>query len=436
MDVQQHQIEELQTTVDDRDREIAQLKTEIARLSNPTTGKQLHKNTLPSRSLTTESSSHTPSYARPTVASTNRAANKAEPAQVQNSETIDDRSPVYADGKPVVVEGKPRPVWDDRASSSEGEQTLWKSDARSASPPKTFRMHYGTCQTCNKLEEAWKDKDAHSLAARSRLDDAGVNFQDSAAACVNILYRKQYQLLNSAKCIAQDIIWHHLRKHCPSRQIDFCFEGPREFRLGRSELKCLIEGVQWNLKDHRMTYILEVAMLEISDLRNTLAHQNHESLAMVDNLITRVQKLAVICLEENSAMAIRRLRDELRSHAEKAVAAIGERVDIQGGPNPDSRQWALHHQRTFKDLVDAYQYKEHWRYDSAPEIVKHAAWEWKEANHGSALGKRDPEYIAALEEATAPLAETHRTMSLVDEGTNSDWLEKEAEGRIRKSKSL
>lgn len=235
-------------------------KKEITRLGLQALGKHSHKTALSSKELTVEiPSSNLPSYLRNTVASTNRAV---KPTLVEeDSKTVDDRSLMYVDGRLVVI-NKPRPsytrstcakdpsgsLWDDWSTCGQEEQTLWVTHSRPVSPiAERIRMRYG-CESCNKLEADFEDDSAHSLAARSRLDDAEHNFQDSAAACVNIPYRTQHRLLHSAFILAQDLIWHRLRKHCPSRQTEYCFEGPREVAFCRSELSGLILGVDWNLK--------------------------------------------------------------------------------------------------------------------------------------------------------------------------------------------
>lgn len=333
-------------------------KKEITRLCLRALGKHSHETAVSSETLTVETpSSNLPSYLRPTVASTNRAW---KPTVVENNKTVDDRSPMYVDGKLFVI-NKPRPsymrstcakdlsgsLWDDWSKYGQEEQTLWVTHSRPVSPiAERIRMRYD-CESGNKLEADFEDESAHSLAARTRLNDAEHNFQDSAAACVSIPYRTQHRLLHSAFILAQDLIWHHLRKHCPSRQIEYCFEGPREVAFCRGELSGLIFGVNWNLKNHAMMDTLTGAMIGVTDLRNTLAHQNRVSLSWVDVLITRAQKLAVVCGDEKRAMKARRLRDELRTLAEKVVVEISERYYGTWGPFPsEGRQWALHHQRT------------------------------------------------------------------------------------------
>ena len=386
--------------------ERAQLRAEserqkevITRLGLQALGKHPHKTALSRKKLTVETpSSNLPSYLRPTVASTNRAVKPA--VVVEDSKTVDDRSPMYVDGKLVVI-NKPRPhyelstlakgsndgFWDDTSTWGQEEKTHWVTHPR----PKTLttekiQMLYD-CESCNKLEAAWEDDSAHSLAVRSRLDDAEHKFQLSAAACVNIPYSTQHRLLHSAFTLAQDIMWHHLRKHCPNRQIEHCFEGPREVRFCRSELLHLIDDVNWSTKTHFMTTLLTNTMESVTTLRNTLAHQNRVSTTLVDVLITRVQKLAVVCMDEKRAMKVRRLRDELRMHAEKAVADINEEFHGTWGPFPSQgREWARHHQRTFHDLINAHESNKLWRYNPAPEVVKMAAWEWHAENRNRVLG--------------------------------------------------
>lgn len=411
-DAQKAEIEELRA-------EVERLKVENVRLSKLAFGKQSNNNNHASKVLTTETPSSMPSYLRPTASSMNRAVKSITP---EDSETVDDRAPMYVDGKLVRIKGKPRPHytaptqasldksgeanWGDWDSPSEEEKTLWKTYSNEQPTIEQTWVHYN-CTRCNQLETAWKDESAHSLAARTRLDDAGVNFQQSAAACVSIPYRTQYRLLNSACRITQDVLWHHLREHWPSKQNNHCFEGPREVKLSRSELHNLIVGTDWCPNEHATSYLVRNAILDISDLRDTLAHPGQECLATVDALITRAQKLAVILLDEKRAMKLRKLRDELRITAEKAVAQTEETYYGNLGPyTPKGRQWALHHQRTFSGLIAAHKSKELWRHDPAPEIVKLAAWDWEVTNYGHAPGELNAEYVAAMESARARVTET------------------------------
>jgi hypothetical protein len=85
------------------------LKTGNVRLTLLALGEQAHKTALSSKTLTVEKSSNIPSYARPTVASTNRTV---MPTVVGNdSKTVDHRSPTYVDGKLIVL-NKPRPHYE------------------------------------------------------------------------------------------------------------------------------------------------------------------------------------------------------------------------------------------------------------------------------------------------------------------------------------
>jgi hypothetical protein len=393
------------------------LKVENVRLSLLTLGKQAHKTALASKTLTVERPSNTPSYARPTVASTNRTVKSIVVEDGKNF--VDDRSPMYVDGKLVVLD-KPRPhyqlstrakgsydgFWGDFSTFGQEQKTRWVTYSRPSSPTaEKIRWNYA-CESCNKLEADFKDDSAHSLAA----------------ACVNIPYRTQHRLLHSAFTLCQDIIWHHLRNHCPSRQIEHCFEGPREVAFCRSELMGLIAGVNWNWQNHDLTHVLTSAMIGVTDLRNTLAHQNRVNLAMVDILLTRAQKLAVVCGDERRAMRLRGLRDELRMHAEKAVTNIDEKYYGTWGPfQPKGRQWALHHQRTFHDLTKAFKDGKLWRYNPAPDVVKMAAWEWKAENGNCVLGSLNHEYVAALERASSRLVENGRLSPSDDEKTDEEF---------------
>ena len=178
----------LKTKIEALEAELAQLgaenehlKTENVRLTLLTLGKQPHKTALASKTLTAETPSITPSYLRPTVASINRSV---KPIVAEDSKVVDDdRSPMYVDGRLVVL-NKPRPHyasngdWADFSTFGQEEKTRWVTHSRPSSPtPEKIPMRY-SCESCNELETSWQDESAHSLVARTRLNDAEHNFQD------------------------------------------------------------------------------------------------------------------------------------------------------------------------------------------------------------------------------------------------------------------
>jgi hypothetical protein len=110
-------------------------------------------------------------------------------------------------------------------------------------------------------------------------------------------------------------------------------------------------------------------------------------------------------------------------HAEKAVASIDEKSYGTWGPfQPKGTSWALHHQRTFHDLIEAFKDGKLWRYNPAPTLVKMAAWEWKAENGNCVLCSLNHDYVAALERASSRVVENGR-LSPSDDGKTDEEFE-------------
>lgn len=414
IDAQRAEIETLQA-------EIERLKIENARLSKSALGKPLLKVTLP-RPLPANNASSTPSYLRPTAASISRIAKPLE--ATTDCDREDDRSHMYADGKLVRVGSVlPAPNYRFTTASSKGKggptigggwlhnpyiegEMLWETHPASPKPKQKYA--YYDCETCNELEAAWNDPGTQSLAVRSRLNDADHKFQDSPAAAVNVPFRVQSRLMHSGLVISQAVVYRHFRKHCPSTQHYHFPEGPREVGMCRGELQGIlgtfdVDKICVDDKDCGFkNYLARVTLLEVADLRNTIHHGNHETLVRVDVLLCRAQKLAVILMDEREAMKIRQLRDQLRQEAEKAMTEIETAFFGNWGPMPQGREWALHHQRTFSDLISSSNNGwESWRYKQASKAVQLAALEWDYRYGNHKPGELNAEYLALKAKAAA-----------------------------------
>lgn len=286
----------------------------------------------------------------------------------------------------------------------EGEPLLKFNSEVVLKKPQWRHIH---CETCNELEIRWADPTSRSLAVRSRLNDAGVNFKSSPESMVNIPFHLQHRFLGQALCIAQDVTYEALSKHWPHLVARSFLEGPRAVQFGWKELTALTGDMATSpVKTdsgicERPTGILHTALHDMRQLRNTVCHGAHQHLRIVDVYLTRAQKLAVILGDEKSALKIRKLRDQLRIEAQKALAEIETVFLGSWGPMASPTTWRIHHQRLFQQAVDDLACNARSEYDPLPEVVKLAAAEWHHKQGARRVGELDPEYIAAMTKAKA-----------------------------------
>lgn len=409
------------------------LKAENARLREALARAQVGASqpALPRRPSLTENSKA--SYMRPTVSSSRRAVPKEAYLDQMDVEKPDvDQSKYYKDGRLVRAVKEPekqrhylQPTsasqakarscqggWASWSSDDDDQQTLWESEHPHPSRPSTPQSHEAECQRCIDLENACADTGSSSLAVSSRLDD--VDFRRSPAARIFIPARKMFRVLASGLCIAQDIIWHAMRTHWPQVQRFYWLESPREVKLGRTELQEIFGGENVPLRQYNNlcggpSMTVNGAILSLPELRNTVAHSNRVGLVVADGLLQDVQYLAVVLQDERRALKVRQLRDALQAEAHKALREIEALYSIMWDPLNSRRQWRIHHQLTFREVL-AYRNscgpgaEEH--YKAFPDHVKNAAADWAWRCPSGNPGEHNAEYLALIEKAKSYMRET------------------------------
>ena len=251
-----------------------------------------------------------------------------------------------------------------------------------------------TCTKCDWMDKEAKDKHDNSLETRSRLLDK--KFYDTPASVCYVRYRVQTRLLKAALRLAQETLWCALREHWPDIQLSHYLEGPETVRFGRGELYQVVGDEEYPTKANNMCEQPRSAVvyriLEVADLRNAICHPGPCTTRSVDNLIQTAQGLAVVLQDEKRAFKIRKLRDELQSHAAESYNKIETYAAL--ACLPYAKPWPLHLQFFFYHTRLGFLDEDG---KKCSDAVKLAAREWKLKY--CSPGSLDPRYEARVEEA-------------------------------------
>lgn len=430
---QANEIKRLTTENDELRDENNRLKSEIARLAKSAYGRCSPSKPKSEPQLIAPATS-TPSYMMPTQASSSKSATMTEQKSGSNSdEHEDDRSPFYEDGKLVRVGVVPELPHHQQSTLASVQRQVYPQHSNSwglrrtregttlmelnQQPPREESSSEldGNitiqCSACDHLEAFVAAPGTNGDYTVSHLEENA--WHDTPEAQVAIPYRVQSRLLNSALRIAQDALFNAGRIHWPLKQRFHWLGGPREVKFGHGEL----DGVFGDPgrfpygREHGHTCEwpsdkVRSAVFAVTALRNAVCHSCRLLLPRVDQLIRSAQRLAVVFGDEARAAKVRALRSELHKEARKAHEEIEGLCAMRALPFPSRQQWALHHQCTFEDIVDAYKYRnDHWvrpslvPYNKVSTVVKQAAWDWHFTTQRA--GFSDWEWLKLLERAKA-----------------------------------
>lgn len=404
--------------IDKFESENARLLAEVERLQkvNTAQGKKLYGGVKNGKSaerqleLSSDTTTYSiPSYLRPTAASTNRQVRPLEGKdgfEVEPSRDAD-QSHMYKDGKLVRI-GATRQVpsymestqasrhkmpyaavqWGGFSLLPKEGTTLWETNPRIEVEPEPSESPSSvevTCSLCEKLETG-----VECLAHCTHLED---DWGQTPEAQMRIPYKFQSQLLTEALNLGQDILFFGTINHWPELQQEHWIESPREVKLERNELMAVFgeppvhrgcDG-KWKTCDFPSSQVRE-AIFSMVGLRNVVAHQVQVEPQCVDNLLYRPHNLAVVLGDEKRALKAQGLRDRLRAYANKAHEEVSSGFSARFDPLLCHKEWALHHQRTFEDVVRSYKdLGAGWwsnNYHLYSSVVKYAAWDWN-STHGS-----------------------------------------------------
>ncbi|KAK5742846.1 hypothetical protein LTR17_003094 [Elasticomyces elasticus] len=220
----------------------------------------------------------------------------------------------------------------------------------------------------------------------------------------NLPYKYQQQVLKNALRLAQEVVWCALRHHFPEWQLRVFPESPHEVRFGREEVAADFPDFEDALRlRHDSLNSLLSSITDIVYLRNAVAHPGRHSGARLDNLVEKVQTLAVHVGDERRAFKIRALRDDIQGMLKRMLAEIEAFEPLAGLPY--APPWPVHHQVLLHQVASKYDSCD-WssnEWATIPPVLKRAAMVWRENSYR--VGQLGPDFglcVAAAKEAVQP----------------------------------
>lgn len=205
-----------------------------------------------------------------------------------------------------------------------------------------------------------------------------------------IPFHIQMQYKRRSEDLGKLVVWLGLRSHYPLFQQKKFPEGPEAIRFGREDMLKDGFGDEQNPDGcnemcGRMRGEVFSAMLGMIGLRNSIAHASRTTVHELDVLIGNAQRLAVVLCNEEIAMELRAMRDEVQ---ELSKASWAEMVRMQQlAAQGKEVKWKVHQQRFFL----------RWR-GSESELVDPIAQAASDWNRGHDAVSEDEHFIARVEE--------------------------------------
>lgn len=171
---------------------------------------------------------------------------------------------------------------------------------------------------------------------------------------------KQYSLLQRGLDLAKQCLWDFLtnKKACCKYT-----SGWVTVRFGRNELLVQFgdDPSDSRVDDYfgyrgNSSWRVYSLLFDIVGLRNATCHFHVDTVEVIDRHLEHVQLLAVELYDEQRAIAVRALRDELRQEAEDVLDDMSALEPLSVLPFPE-HTWEEHHE-TMLRLVDLYRFKE------------------------------------------------------------------------------
>ncbi|EME78401.1 uncharacterized protein MYCFIDRAFT_199614 [Pseudocercospora fijiensis CIRAD86] len=217
------------------------------------------------------------------------------------------------------------------------------------------------------------------LAKRTRLAD---DFDKTNAVFVRIPSTRLKHFLTKAVDHAQEVIFRSFSKLAPE-EAPRNWDAPAFVSFARGDLQALPESIPFGTNTKfgdsfdADIEVVSSAIIETYDVRNAAAHLGYLTSWAVDELLTRVHRLAIVMQDEGAAVKIRKLRDQLQMEAQQGLEKI--KAGWQDGTRPPK-----HIERTFEDCLCA----KPTEWSKFPQVIREAAEAWKQMYDESHSTKR------------------------------------------------
>ncbi|KAK3377576.1 hypothetical protein B0H63DRAFT_547063 [Podospora didyma] len=192
----------------------------------------------------------------------------------------------------------------------------------------------------------------------------------SAIACINGEFGMN--LLARGLRLAQESFYHAAYARWPGLWRSTFPDGPSMIRCGTSEMR---DNLAWfnrdegeAFRDDHFENVIRPALLRLNNIRNRIAHPGAmPDVAHYDTLLRDAQIAAIALDNEERALKVRTLRDELRAEAERVYAEVEQMA--KAGSDGQRPEWKSHHERMFDKVVDM-------RPDQVPDWLRVVAEAW------------------------------------------------------------
>lgn len=215
--------------------------------------------------------------------------------------------------------------------------------------------------------------------------------------------RLQNTIMQRGLDIAKQTVWFFLQHNHPSKCRAYFPGGWVDVRFGRKELNRSIgeedapsspdwSGCRtWRYRQNQPE-LVQAMIYDMISFRNAVSHYStgsYSGLLVIDGWLEDVQRLAIELYDEERALAVRQLRDELRQAVADTTAAIEVLEPLAMLPFAKYR-WEASHEAMFR-LVNDYMYEHRFSVKSSidgdefpvkvPAAVIRAAGTWTRGDH-------------------------------------------------------
>lgn len=236
------------------------------------------------------------------------------------------------------------------------------------------------CRDCKKLYSSARrpfctECYAQELASPALAEKIRLLNLDNAIAASEITgplpFDTQLDYKERSELIAKEALWLALRAHWPAAQLARFPESPEQIRFGFGDLRH--DGLGSSYYPHACLELcgkprdaIWSRVLDMIDLRNSIAHRNNSSPSCLIKMMERALALVVEVGNEKLAVEVQGMIDEVRGLARASGAAIlkNHSLALEG----KDVKFPLHHQLFFE---------QNFFNDDLPLAVSQAAKHWK-----------------------------------------------------------
>ncbi|KAI1770834.1 hypothetical protein F4818DRAFT_454993 [Hypoxylon cercidicola] len=314
----------------------------------------------------------------PTQAFTNRVTQKRVERVDRTKVRVDGVTYVYANGRPLQLDAKPRYMQETRSFHVKHKEALvgssWGVSTSSSSSgwdgwgiSSTEDDTTSSDTTASEVTADTEDTGDETLPTQTNLRSSGeINELISESVLkyfpqnkVWISSKIGFQILTAGHRIAQQTFYDAARQFWPKlfRRFE---DGPQLVRLGRDEMHSYI-GEACNIVDLTLCGCNQSsvydALMDLVHLRNAICHPgtgSQQDIYTLDNHLRSVEKFTIALGNDEQSALIRSLRGELRKEATGSLDACNRYSPLAALPfaGEVDPQWEPYQIGMFREILD------------------------------------------------------------------------------------